>query len=144
MRAYSSNSAQAAARVVALAMLADGRLCKAEMDTLERLGVAAQLGLTPAQMHTVVHGLCEDLLGAGERAATDTCPVAPATLAALLAEVSDPALRAKVLNLSVALVEADAHVAAGEALVLVSAIEQWGLQQQMLNGRRRLAPMHAA
>ncbi len=144
MRAYTPNSAQAAARVVALAMLADGRLCKAEMDTLERLDVAARLGLTPAQMHTVVHGLCEDLLGAGERTGADACPVEPAMLAALLAEISDPALRAKVLNLSVALVEADAHVADGEALVLVSAIEQWGLQQQMLNGRRPPVPMQTA
>jgi len=141
MRAYDQNSAQAAARIVALAMLADGRLCKSEMDTLDRLAVPARLGLSPQQMRGVVHALCEDLLGAGEAASAGACPVDAATLAGPLAEISDPMLRAKVLNLSVAMVEADAQVADGEALVLVSAIEQWGMQQQVLSGRRRPAPL---
>jgi tellurite resistance protein len=52
----------------------------------------------------------------------------------LMAEVERPALREAVLQLCVAIAEADGHVADGETLVLVAAVEQWGLQQQMFRG----------
>ena len=49
MRTYPNNSPQAAARIVALAMLADAQLCKAEIDVLERLRAhEEQLGLCVA------------------------------------------------------------------------------------------------
>ena len=64
MRTYRINSPQAAARIVGLAMLADGHMCKAELDVLDRLGVHHQLGLHAEELHVVVHALCEDLLGA--------------------------------------------------------------------------------
>ena len=44
MRTYPNNSPQAAARIVALAMLADGHLCKTELDLLERMDAIARLG----------------------------------------------------------------------------------------------------
>ena len=47
MRTYQNNSPQAAARIVGLAMLADGNVCKAELDVLDRLGAHQQLGLQP-------------------------------------------------------------------------------------------------
>ena len=53
-------------------------------------------------------------------------------LAGLLAEVSDPALRLEVLRLCLAVVDADAHLADGEELVMNAAVEQWGLQHEML------------
>jgi hypothetical protein len=50
-----------------------------------------------------------------------------------MAEVDDPVLRRLVLQLCVAVVEADGHVADGEAVVLVNAVEQWGLHRHMLD-----------
>ena len=49
-----------------------------------------------------------------------------------MAEIENPALRATVLRLCVAVAEADDHVADAESIVLVSAVEQWGLHREML------------
>ena len=53
----------------------------------------------------------------------DACPVDERTLADLMGEIQDPALRLKLLRLCVELAEADAHVAEGESIVLVAAVE---------------------
>jgi uncharacterized tellurite resistance protein B-like protein len=55
-------------------------------------------------------------------------------MAQLMAEVDDPALRLKVLRLCLQVVQADNHVADGEAIVLGAAVEQWGLQRAMFAG----------
>ena len=91
-----------------------------------------QLGLSPQALHAVVQDLCEDLLSAASVTWADACTIDPAQQASLLAEVTDPVLQAKVLALCVAVVEADAHVSEGEAIVLGQAVEHWGLQQAML------------
>ena len=62
MRSYPRNSPQAAARILALAMLSDGHLTMRELDVLDRLNAPAQLGLGRADLHAVLHGFCDDLL----------------------------------------------------------------------------------
>jgi hypothetical protein len=51
------------------------------------------------------------------------------TLAGMMAEVQDPLLQLKVLELCAAVVETDEHVAEGESAVLAAALTQWGLPQ---------------
>lgn len=131
MRCYPIDSPQAAARIVALAAMADGHLDRRELDHLERIGVHDQLGLTRADWHDVLQALCEDLLACTRLTWGDACTVDPLTLQHLLAEVHDPALRERVLALSLAAAEADAQVTDGEALVLAAAVERWGLQHRM-------------
>lgn len=131
MRCYPIDSPQAAARIVALAAMADGHLDRRELDLLERIGVHDRLGLTRADWHDVLHALCEDLLACTRLTWGDACTVDPLTLQHLLAEVHDPALRERVLALSLAAAEADAQVTDGEALVLAAAVERWGLQHRM-------------
>lgn len=135
MRTYPQNSPRAAARIVALAMVADGNMCKTEIDTLDLLGAHDALGLDKGEFHAVVHTFCDDLLAAAHSSAGDMCRVDPKTLAELMAEISDPALRRKVVGLCVAVVEADGHVAEGESIVLGAAVEHWGLQHEMLKVR---------
>jgi uncharacterized tellurite resistance protein B-like protein len=132
MRSYPRNSPEAAARIVALAMLADGHLCKTELDAVGRLDGHEQLGLDPAQLHSVMHTFCEDLLAAAHGSWSDACRIDPHTLGELMAEIDDAELRSKVLRLCVAVVESDGHVAEGESIVLVAAVEQWGLHREML------------
>lgn len=132
MRTYPRNSPQAAARIVALAMLADGHLCKGELDAVARLGGHEQLGLDPTQLHDVIRTLCEDLLAAAHGSWSDACRIDPHTLDALLAEIDDTDLRLSVLRLCAAVVEVDGHVADGESVVMVAAVEQWGLHREML------------
>lgn len=136
MRPYPTDSPQAAARIVALTMLADGHLCKRELDVLKRLRLDERLGLDPAEWRAVLHGFCEDLLASADAAAAHTCSVDPHTLASLLGEIVDPALRRTVLRLCLAVVESDEHVSDGEWTVVSAAVEQWGLEHEMLRAGR--------
>jgi uncharacterized tellurite resistance protein B-like protein len=140
MRSYPTNSPQAAARIVALTLLADGHLDKSELDVLERCGAHEQLGLDREDLHAVLHGFCEDLLHSAHLSWDDACRVDPRTLAQLMAEVDDPAVRLKVLRLCLKVVQADNHVADGEAIVLGAAVEQWGLQREMFAGEPAAQP----
>jgi hypothetical protein len=65
------------------------------------------------------------------------CRVDPRTLAELMAEIDLPELRRKLIDLCVAVVEADGHVADGESIVLEAGLEHWGLQREMLETRGR-------
>lgn len=132
MRPYPTNSPQAAARIVALVMLADGQLTRTELGALDRLQVHARLGLDRAGMRRVIHEVCEDLLDEAHLAWTDTCRVTPRSLEQLMQEIEDPELRRTVIGLAVQLAETDGRIADGEEAVLVAAVEHWGLQREML------------
>lgn len=130
MRPYPTNSPQAAGRIVAIALLADGHLSRSELDVLDRLDVHRQLGLARSELHTIVHGFCEDLLSTAQGGWADACRVDTATLYGLLAEIDDPALRRKVLELCVAIVDGDGHLADGESTLLSAAMSHWGLSHE--------------
>ena len=132
MRTYLQNSPRAAARVVALAMLADGSLCEKELDTFDQLNAHEQIGLDKEEFHAVVHTFCEDLLTDAQSSWGGMCSVDSKTMSELMAEIDEPALRRKLISLCVAVAEADGHVADSEAIVLVAAVEHWGLQHEML------------
>ena len=123
MRRYPANSPQAAARIVALTAVADGDIGDAEIEGLDRIGVYAQLGLARQELHALLDTFCEDLLSSEQLKWADACPVDERTLADLMGEIQDPALRLKLLRLCAELAEADAHVAEGESIVLVAAVE---------------------
>ena len=132
MRTYPQNSPHAAARVVALALLADGQLHRVELDMLERLGAHAQLGLARAELQEVIDTFFEDLPESVRQGWADVCLLNPRMIRQLMDEVDDPGLRLKVMRLCVALVEADGNVAEDESMVLMAAVEEWGLHQWML------------
>jgi len=131
MRRYPVNSPQAAARIVALTVIADGDIGEAEIEWLDRLSVHEQLGLARHELHTLLDTFCEDLLSSGQLNWADACPVDECTLADLMGEIQDPSLRLKLLRWCVELAESDAHVAQGESIVLAAAVEHWGLHREM-------------
>ena len=132
MRTYRPDSPQAAARIVALTVLADRDISQTELDLLDRLAVHEQLGLGREELHTVLDSLCEDLLSSEQLQWSDTCPVDDRTLAGLMGEIEDPVLRRKLLRLCIEIAEADTQVTDGEAIVLTAAVEHWGLHREML------------
>jgi hypothetical protein len=135
MRTYPPNSPQAAGRIVALALLADGHLSNTELDTLDRLRVYTQLGLGRVELHSVIHEVCEDLLASMQLTWADACRVDARTLARLMGEIDDAVLRRKLTRICIAVVECDSLVTEGEAAVLGAAIEQWGLHREMFEPR---------
>ncbi|MFN5049262.1 MAG: TerB family tellurite resistance protein [Rubrivivax sp.] len=132
MRSYPTNSPQAAARIVALIVIADGDIGHAEALWLDRLAVHEQLGMPQHELYAQLDIFLEDLLSSGQLRWADTCPVDEYTLLKLLSEIQDPELQRRLLRLCVDLAEIDAQVDDGESAVLVAAVEQWGLQHEML------------
>ncbi len=132
MRHYPRNSPQAAARIIALTVVADGDIGQPELDFLERRDVHAQLGLQRNELHAVLDAFCEDLLSSQQLKWADVCPVDERTLAELMGDIEEPALRVRLLRLCVELAESDAHVAESEQVVLCAAVDHWGLHREML------------
>ena len=125
---------------MALAMLADGDLTRLELDALDDIDAHQQLGLQREQMHQVVHTFCDDLLSSVQLSWTDACRIDDDTLGALMAEVTDPRLRTKVLSLCVAVIHADDHVADGESIVLGAAVRHWQLHHALMRLDPTAAP----
>ncbi|MGE5666280.1 MAG: TerB family tellurite resistance protein [Betaproteobacteria bacterium] len=140
MRSYPHNSPEAAARIVALVLISDGHVCSSEFDILKQLGAERELGLEPQFLPHIVHTLCEELLLGGYATGSLLASVDDSTLASLMAEVSDPALRRTVLRLSLAAARADGHLADGEAMVVEAARHHWQLfdgEEPVASGRAR-------
>lgn len=131
MNSYPVNSPQAAARIVALTVLADGDIGDAEIECLDRLAVHERLGLARHELHALLDTFCEDLLSSEQLKWADACPVDQRTLTNLMGEIQDPAMRLSLLRLCVQLAEVDARVDEGESIVLVAAVEHWGLHHEM-------------
>lgn len=127
MRSYPRNSPEAAARIVALVLISDGNVGSAEFEAMNQPDGVGELGLSPEDLPNIVKTLCEDLLMEGFDGRLILSHLGDATLAALLAEVDDRQLQAKVLRLAVVAAKADQHQADGEASVLDAISRRWGL-----------------
>lgn len=125
MRTYPVNSPQAAARLLAMALVADGNYALSELKALDRLDAPRQLGLPPQDLKAVIEAFCEDLLTGAQGEWLGSSQLDTATRQALLSEVTDSALRAKIVVLCEAVVEADGHLADGETAMLDSLTRAW-------------------
>jgi hypothetical protein len=130
VRSYPRNSPEAAGRIVALVLMADGHVCRSEIDVLEQLGVHQKLGLPAGAIPQLVQQLCEDLMSGLCAAGSLIEGVDDAMLASFMAEVDDPALRAVVLEAAEAICAADRHLADAEITVIAAARRHWGLAQR--------------
>ena len=126
MRSYPANSPRAAARVVALLLLADGAVSRSELDVLVRLGLHERLQLDPSQMQGVFEDLARDLFefGAGWHSSGGLHPI---VVSCVLDDVTDPQLRSTVLDACHAVARADSHLAQAESAMLAHALHQWEL-----------------
>lgn len=125
MRAYPTDSPQAAARIVALAMLADGHVCHSEMQTLQSLHAAERLQLTPEQLRAVLQGLAQDLLVSAYPQWGNACQMDSHALGMLLDEVKEPELRATTLALCQQVAQADGHWAPAEQRLMEHLAQHW-------------------
>lgn len=125
MRTYPSNSPQAAARIVALTLLADGHLSEAEYAALRRNQAAQALGLSEGDFHAVVQHLAEDILLFGAATWSGTGLLDESSLLGLLQEVTDPGLRAVVLDIAAAVAHSDQQHCDAEQGVLEIARRAW-------------------
>lgn len=127
MRKYTSNSPEAGARVVALALMADGAIDRSEILLLERQNVVGRLGLDNEQFDSIYYEYCTDMLTSAQRNASGLLELDAHRITALLDEISDPGLQKKLLRIMLDIVNADHRLTAGEASLIALALERWGM-----------------
>ncbi|MBB3257044.1 putative tellurite resistance protein B-like protein [Paraburkholderia bannensis] len=125
MRTYTSNSPQAAGRIVAIALLADGHLNSSELAAVHRARIAERLGLAPGEFSTILRELCEDLLTNANMDWSDACKLDSDIMQQVLLELEDPVLRAEVLSLCLVAIHADRHLSESEAQLLAVLSKSW-------------------
>lgn len=127
MRSCPVNSAQAAARLIALAVLADRHLGTNELGLLERMNAASRLGLTREQFTEVVRHLSEDLMTSSCAVWGSACRIDTEALRSVMAEVTDPVLQRTTLDLCLAVVRADFHRAESGENLVNALVQHWRL-----------------
>jgi uncharacterized tellurite resistance protein B-like protein len=125
MKTYPTNSPQAATRLLAMVLVADGNYSMTEIRALEQLEAPQLLGLTSEEIKTVIDQFCEDLLTAAHGEWTGSAQIDDATRRSLMNEVQDPQLRQQVLALCEGVALADGHLAEGEADMLDALAKAW-------------------
>lgn len=125
MRSYPRNSPEAATRIVALIMVADGHVSHSEVATMYRQHAGNWLGLTTDQSARVLRELSEDLVSSALGPWGSAAHIDEGLLRLLLADVDDPALRAQTLALCREVAHADAHVSGAEESLLALAAALW-------------------
>jgi uncharacterized tellurite resistance protein B-like protein len=125
MRTYPVNSPQAAARLLAMALVADGNYALSEIRALDRLDAARRLGLSSQDLKVVIESFCEDLLLGANGEWLGSSQLDDVTRQVLLAEVTDADLRKTIVTMCEAVVAADGHLADGETAMLDSLTRAW-------------------
>ncbi len=127
MRPYPIDSTQAKARIVAIALLADGALDKSELDLLDRDAIVKRLGMTCDAFDQVVHEFCDDMLQCAVRDDCGELELGREAIDAMLDEIRDPKLRRLLLRTVIDIVYADRRLSAGEAVLASQAMVRWGI-----------------
>jgi len=127
MRTYKCDSPQAAARLVALCLLADSHVSSNELDALEEAGLSEKFGLAPGEFQSVMQGLCEDLTLSAHMDWGQLCAPNSELTQQLVAELKNPRMRDDVMRLCKIAAQADNHVSEGESAVLSAYARAWQL-----------------
>lgn len=126
LRAYAANSPRAKARLLVMAMLADGRLDDAELESLARDGTYAELGIAREDFFEVLYDFCADV----EALPSDSGNylLSPDVLEQLFGEVSRSGERHRLLRLIFDMIRSDGHLADSERDLFWHAIDHWKFQ----------------
>ena len=125
MSSYPRIIREAAARIVALLMVADGHVCRSEIAALERAHASPLLGLVAPDWARVLRELSEDLVSSAFGPWGSAGHIDEGLLRLLLADVDDPALRTQTLALCREVAHADTHVSGTEESLMALAAALW-------------------
>lgn len=125
MRNYPTNSPKAMSRLLALAMIVDGRIAPQELKRLHRSGVLGSLGVSEDTFDDTAGELTQDLLATSADREVGMVEIEPEAIDRLLGEVQDPQLRATVLKCMLEIVRADSVIDYRERRLLRRALHAW-------------------
>jgi hypothetical protein len=126
LRTYPVDSPRAKARLIVLALLADGRVDAAELDGLAKYRTFEELGISRDDFFQVLYDFCADAAGLPE--GSGNYLMSPALLETLFDEVSDAGERQKLIRLIFDVIRSDGHLAESEARLFWRALDTWRLR----------------
>ena len=126
LRTYPVDSPRAEARLIVLALLADGRVDAAELDGLAKYQTFEELGISRDDFFQVLYDFCADAAKLPE--GSDNYLISPSLLDKLFAEVCNAGERQKLVRLIFDVIRSDGHLAESEAWLIWSAIDTWLLR----------------
>lgn len=130
MRPYPNNSPLAAARIVALTLIADGQLKQVEMQALQEANAFASQHLSPAMLRQVTQDLCTDLLETRLNEGHSDIRISPLQIATILKEVNEPGLRSTLFGICLEAAYADDVIQDGEVTLLAEAMQLWNIKDR--------------
>jgi hypothetical protein len=136
--AYEADSPQAAARVLILAMLSDGRLDPVEVKMLDEVDAYGRLGLSRAGFYAVLQQFCCELLAVQRQLPEGR--LERQTLQPWFDAVRDLALRRRVCRLLFDVIRSDRRVHPAESMVFWQALDGWSLRVSDVIACRSAAP----
>lgn len=128
MRHYTTDSAEAMSRVVALALLADGALDHSELESLKSREIHDRLHITPETLDRVVHEFCNDLLQCAPAPNIGQIELDRELIDHLLDDIRSPEMQKDALGAILDIVNADGCLNGGEAILISEAMNLWGLE----------------
>ena len=123
MRTYPTNSPEALARLVCMAILADGRLDHREIELLDRVPLHRDLGLSREGFIQILLDTCRDLVDEAEQVRVHLLETA--RLVRLCDDVTDPDLQRRAAAAALVVAKADGRISAGEQSFLRFLLEHW-------------------
>lgn len=130
MRTYPTDSPKAMSRLLALAMIADGRLAPQELKALHRSGLLGTLRVSEDTFDETAGELTQDLLATCADRQAGMVELAPDVIDRLLGEVRDETLRATVLKGMLEISRADSVIDHRERRLLRRALHAWANEDE--------------
>jgi len=137
MRHYPIDSPQAKARIISLALLADGGLDKSEIECLESLDIVSRIGISSDAFDMVMHEFYQDIHLSGLYGPNGQLNLEHQAIEAMLDEIRQRDARQSLLRTIFEIVHADRNVSLGEAKLTALAMARWGIRQQNFESERR-------
>ena len=130
MRTYPTNSPEALARLVCMAILADGRLDNREVELIERTTLHKDLGLDRNILLQILLDTCRDLIDEAELASVPL--LENARLLRLADDITDAALQRKACAAILVVAKVDGRLSFGEKHLLRVLMARWDLELEAL------------
>lgn len=127
MRHYPSNSQEAMARIISLALMADGAIDLTEIESMKRHEIIKCLGLNDRQFDKVFHDFCDDMMAFAHHGPSGQPELDHKTLDTLLGEIQDPQLQNRLLSAILNVVNSEGSLSVGEIRLVSRAMACWGL-----------------
>ncbi len=126
-----TDSPQAMARVLALALIADTRLTPEEVTALDELNVCERIGLTRSEFMALAKGFCAEL--SQRMGPADSLRLSdPLLVDEVLGRVRNYGLRLLVARLTAGLIVADGRVSGVERRLYQHMLARWGLSDRLV------------